>query len=104
MDWTIWVTCAISVLLISNAFWIVVAMRPRQSKVILRSDVESRLRTARYLTAEDRSQAERALTGMPASRYWFLLVLIDDIEEGRRSASILNYEMLRWESDASLAS
>jgi hypothetical protein len=103
MDWTYWMT--VSVLLAIILLLVVVALRrPSRCTPVLRSDVESRLRTARYLTAEDRSQAERALTGMPAERYWFLLGLIDDIEEGRRSASILNYEMLRWESDASLAS
>jgi hypothetical protein len=103
MDWTVWL---IVFMLLVNALLVIFALlrKPAQSHVILHSDVEQWLQTAKRLTAEERDLARRALTGMPASRYWFLLALLGEIEEGRRSADLLRLEAYRYESDESLAS
>lgn len=103
MDWTTWL---IAFMLSANALLVIVVLLrgPVQRQAVLQSDVEGRLRMLTRLSDEERDLAHRALTGMSASRYWYLIGLLDEIEEGRRATDLLRFEAYRYESDASLAS
>ena len=103
MDWVAWLIVSLT---FTNAFILVLLLwrNPGRHQVVLQSDVEGRLRTLTRLSDEERDLVQRALTGMPASRYWYLIALLDEIEKGRRSADLLCFEAYRHESDTSLAS